>query len=54
MKGLGETVKENFFTEPKVTRDNSQAKGPILDETLESDVAPTKQIFQVNRQRRID
>lgn len=43
--------------------ENSQAKGPGLDETLESDSAPKKQfsvpqgqerIFQVNQQRRID
>lgn len=34
-----------IITAPKVLRNNSQAKGPILDDTLESDMAPTKQLY---------
>ncbi len=34
-----------IITAPKVIRNNSQAKGPILDDTLESDMAPTKQLY---------
>lgn len=36
MKDLGETVEKFNETAPKVIRNNSQAKGPNLDDTLES------------------
>ena len=36
-----------IITAPKVIRNNSQAKGPILDDTLESDMAPTKQLYDL-------
>ncbi len=32
-------------TAPKVIRNNSQAKGPFLDDTLESEMTPTKQLY---------
>jgi hypothetical protein len=43
MKDLGETVGDysNYSAEGEC--ENSQAKGPGLDDTLESDLAPTKQ-----------
>lgn len=43
---MGETViMTKIITAPKVIRNNSQAKGPILDDTLESDLTPTKQLY---------
>lgn len=36
LKDLGETVEKFNETAPKVIRNNSQAKGPNLDDTLES------------------
>ena len=46
LKDLGETVKDIIYeTAPKVIRNNSQAKGPNPDDTLESLWAPTKQLY---------
>jgi len=52
---LEEETGRDFLNEaPKGIR-NSQVKGPVLDNTLESNIAPKKQslwrIFQVNKQR---
>ena len=43
MKDLGETVGDFSCRSAEGECENSQAKGPGLDDTLESDLAPTKQ-----------
>lgn len=43
MKDLGETAGSLSLRSAEGECENSQAKGPGLDDTLESDVAPTKQ-----------
>ncbi len=43
MKNLGETLLIIFWQGAEGECENSQAKGPGLDDSLESDLAPKKQ-----------